>query len=152
MGQKFASFDAEGKITGFYDSVDSPVPSGVQNVVEVTEAQWRELMSAQSRGARIAVSEQGRPVVLDPLPLTRAQIAEMKRAERDAALHATDWLVSRHQDEKLLGNGTTLTADEFELLLKYRQSLRECSDLPGWPNVSLPAPPLFATRGTAAVD
>ena len=152
MGQKFASFDAQGKIVAFYDSVDSPVPSGVQSVVEISEAQWYELMSAQSRGARIAVNEQRKPVVLDPLPLTRAQTAEMKRAARDVALKSTDWLVARHQDEQLLGDGTTLTADQFALLLKYRQALRECSELPGWPNVALPVPPAFATQGTAAIE
>ncbi|MBR8125126.1 phage tail assembly chaperone [Burkholderia multivorans] len=145
MGQKFASFDAQGNITAFYDSVDSPVPSSLQRIVEISDVQWHTLMSAQSRGARIVVNEYMEPVVLDPPPLTRAQTADMKRAARDAALTSTDWLVDRHQDEQLLGDGTTLTAEQFAALLRYRQSLREVSDLPGWPYAELPSAPSFVT-------
>ncbi|WP_176016931.1 phage tail assembly chaperone [Burkholderia sp. BCC0398] len=151
MGKKFAAFDAQRNITAFYDSVDSPVPADV-SVVDLSDEEWRIAIDAPTHGLRAMLDEGMRVVLAEPPVRTRSEVAAVKRAERDAALHATDWLVSRHQDEKSLGDGTTLTADQFELLLKYRQSLRECSDLPGWPNVSLPAPPLFATRGTAAVD
>ncbi|WP_175947648.1 hypothetical protein [Burkholderia pyrrocinia] len=41
MSQKFAAFDAQGNITAFYDSVDSPVPAGVTNMVEITQEQWQ---------------------------------------------------------------------------------------------------------------
>lgn len=46
MGQKYAAYNASGQITGFYDSVDSPVPSGV-DAIKITEAQWQECLSAQ---------------------------------------------------------------------------------------------------------
>jgi hypothetical protein len=29
MGQRYAAYDDQGNITGFYDSVDSPVPDGI---------------------------------------------------------------------------------------------------------------------------
>ncbi|KUZ78312.1 hypothetical protein [Burkholderia ubonensis] len=45
MGQKFAAFDAQGNITAFYDSVDSPIPSGVTNVIQITQAQWQTCIS-----------------------------------------------------------------------------------------------------------
>ncbi|OXI33058.1 phage tail protein [Burkholderia sp. AU16741] len=144
MGQKLAAFDERGNITAFYDSVVSPVPQGV-SVVEIDDTVWVDLINAQSGGKRLVVDETGKVAALDPLPLTRAEAALAKRVERDAALHATDWLVSRHQDEQLLGDGTTLTADQFAALLRYRQSLREASDLPGWPQTDLPSPPPFAT-------
>lgn len=41
MGQKFAAFGANGNITAFYDSVDSPVPAEVTNVIEITDAEWQ---------------------------------------------------------------------------------------------------------------
>jgi hypothetical protein len=44
MGQKFAAFDAQFNITGFYDDVDSPVPAGV-NTIEITDAQWHLCLS-----------------------------------------------------------------------------------------------------------
>jgi hypothetical protein len=150
MGRKFAAYNAQRAITAFYDSVDSPVPDGISDVVEITAAQWAEMMDAQSRGRRIVINELGEPVALDPLPLTRAQSAELMRAQRDAALKATDWLVSRHQDEQLLGDGTTLTADQFAMLLRYRQSLRDAGDLPGWPYTDLPSPPPFVSAQSKA--
>ncbi|HDR8929202.1 TPA: phage tail protein [Burkholderia vietnamiensis] len=142
MGQKFAAYDVQGSITGFYDSIDSPLPEGVA-AKPITDDQWRLLIDAQAKGKRLAVDDSGVPVALDPLPPTRDQIAVMKRAQRDAALKSTDWLVSRHQDEKLIGNGTTLAADQFTILLKYRQALRDLADANGWPNVDLPAAPDF---------
>ncbi|KVN76049.1 phage tail protein [Burkholderia ubonensis] len=149
MGQKYAAFSEQGAITAFYDSADSPVPQGV-SVVAISEQQWLALISAQSVGKRLVVDVAGKPVALDPLPPTRAEIASAKRAERDSALGATDWLVARHQDEKLLGNGTTLSADQFVMLLGYRQSLRECSGMPNWPDVTLPSPPPFVSEQGSA--
>ncbi|KVO02860.1 hypothetical protein [Burkholderia ubonensis] len=145
MGQKYAAFSAQGAITAFYDSADSPVPQGV-SVIAISEQQWLDLISAQSVGKRLVVDVAGKPVALDPLPPTRAEIASAKRAERDSALGATDWLVARHQDEKLLGNGTTLSAEQFVMLLSYRQSLRECSGMPNWPDITLPLPPPFVSE------
>ncbi|HDR9512195.1 phage tail protein [Burkholderia cepacia] len=145
MGKKFAAFNAQGNITGFYDSVDSPVPDGITNVVEISAAEWAEMMNAQSRGMRIVINEHGKPAALDPLPPTRAESAELKRAQRDMALKATDWLVARHQDEKLIGDGSTLTAAQFATLVKYRQALRDISEADRWPDVDLPAAPDFVT-------
>ncbi|KVA71124.1 phage tail protein [Burkholderia ubonensis] len=145
MGQKLAAYDAQGNIVAFYDTADSPAPLGVP-VVDISDGQWLDLVNAQSVGKRLVVDGTGKPVSLDPPPPTRAELASVKRAERDAALGATDWLVARHQDEKLLGNGTTLSADQFVMLLGYRQSLRECSGMPNWPDVTLPSPPPFVSE------
>ncbi|AOJ62778.1 phage tail protein [Burkholderia ubonensis] len=145
MGQKQAAYGANGKIVAFYDTVDSPAPQGA-NVLDISDEQWLDLINAQSAGKRLVVDSAGQPIALDPPPPTRAEIASAKRAERDSALGATDWLVARHQDEKLLGNGTTLTADQFVMLLGYRQSLRECGGMPNWPDIMLPSPPPFAVE------
>ncbi|MFM0367856.1 phage tail assembly chaperone [Paraburkholderia aspalathi] len=144
MGQKFAAYNTQGAIVAFYDSVDSPAPGGAA-VTRITDEQWRLLLAGQEAGKRLAVNESGNAVLLDPLPPSRADVAATMRAGRDAAMSATDWLVSRHQDEKIIGNGTTLTADQFASLLKYRQALRDLSDAPGWPSVALPAAPEFVT-------
>lgn len=44
MGQKYASFDAQGAITAFYDSVDSPVPHGAA-VIEITDDEWQRCLA-----------------------------------------------------------------------------------------------------------
>ncbi|GJG92825.1 hypothetical protein [Cupriavidus pauculus] len=45
MGQKIAAFDRQGHITAFYDSADSPVPSGVTNTIQITQEQWQTCIS-----------------------------------------------------------------------------------------------------------
>ncbi len=141
MERIYAGYDEQRRIQSFFD--DESRPEGL-SFVEITPEQHRMLVAGMVAGKMMAVDDTEQPILIDPPKQTREQLAAAMRAARDAALRATDWLVSRHQDEKALGDGTTLTADEFALLLKYRQSLRECSDIPGWPNVPLPTPPTFA--------
>lgn len=144
MGQKQAAYDLAGAIVAFYDTTDSPAPEGVA-VANITDEQWQFLLDGQANGKRMAIDASLAPVLLDPLPPTRAELADSKRAQRDTALKATDWLVARHQDEKLIGDGTTLATEQFTVLLKYRQALRDLADAIGWPNVELPAAPDFLT-------
>ncbi|AOJ13141.1 MULTISPECIES: DUF4376 domain-containing protein [Burkholderia] len=49
MGQKYAAFDAQGNITAFYDSVDSPVPAEVVNTIEITPEQWQTCIEQQGQ-------------------------------------------------------------------------------------------------------
>jgi hypothetical protein len=78
MGQKSAAYNAQGAIVGFYDSVDSPAPSGA-NVIEITDAQWQMCISAQ--GWTVA---NGALVV--PVPPTAAQLLAAAQAAQDAAI------------------------------------------------------------------
>ncbi|WP_175888777.1 phage tail assembly chaperone [Burkholderia cepacia] len=144
MGQKQAAYDADRIIVAFYDTIESPAPEGTA-VVDISDAQWTELLAGQARGERLTVDDSGAPQLLPALPPPPAQSAEIKRAQRDAALNATDWIVARHQDELVIGDGTTLTAQQYAAVIKYRQALRDISDAPKWPDVDLPAAPDFLT-------
>lgn len=44
---------------------------------------------------------------------------------RNEKLYLTDWMVSRHQDQKTLGMPTTLSDNEMQSLVLYRQQLRD---------------------------
>ena len=68
MGQKSAAYNAQGAITGFYDSVDSPVPAGVTSVIELTDAQWQTCLG--NPGWTV---ESGS--LVPPVPPTAAQLA-----------------------------------------------------------------------------
>lgn len=48
--------------------------------------------------------------------------------ERNMRLNSTDWLVSRHTEEKILEMSTTLTDSKFTQLLTYRQQLRDITN------------------------
>lgn len=65
MGQKIAAFDSTGKITAFYDTVDSPAPDGV-TVIEITNEQWKTCISTP--GYTVANG-----LLVAPTPPTAAQ-------------------------------------------------------------------------------
>jgi hypothetical protein len=69
--------------------------------------------------------------------------AESVLAKRAAALGATDWLVTRHQEETLAGAKATLTEAQKMSLLAYRKALRDLPSMAGFPNVNFPTAPDF---------
>ncbi|MFP3276761.1 MAG: phage tail assembly chaperone [Paraburkholderia sp.] len=142
MGQKYAAYDAQRTIVAFYDDAISSPPKG-DPVAKISDAQYRELLTGQADGKRMAVDDNGSPVLLDPAPLSPDALANAKRSNRDAALSATDWLVARQQDETFAGGDTTLTASQFAALLAYRKALRDLPLADGWPDIDLPAAPDF---------
>jgi len=81
MGQKLAAYNAQGAITGFYDSVDSPVPSSITNVIAITDQQWQTCLSTPGytvvNGALVA-----------PAPPTNAQLLAAAQAAQIASLYA----------------------------------------------------------------
>lgn len=48
MGQKFAAYSAQGAITGFYDSTDSPAPPGI-DIIKISDEQWHACISQQGQ-------------------------------------------------------------------------------------------------------
>ena len=46
---------------------------------------------------------------------------------RNSKLFETDWLVLRHRDQVDVGSATTLTNEQYQKLLNYRQALRDLS-------------------------
>jgi hypothetical protein len=81
MGQKYAVYNAAGAITAFYDSIDSPVPSGVTNAIEITDAQWQICLA--SPGWTVANG-----VLAAPVPPTAAQLLALARAAQLQILSA----------------------------------------------------------------
>ena len=59
---------------------------------------------------------------------------ELVRQIRNNLLFGTDWYILRHQDELARGIQTTLTEEQYQELLIYRQALR---DLPEDPNLDV---------------
>lgn len=64
---------------------------------------------------------------------TPEAIAPDPRLERDARIEAVRWLIDRHRDERELGLTTTLTAEDYRLVLDYVQALRDVPEQAGFP-------------------
>lgn len=74
MGQKFAAYDAGGKIICTCDSVLSPVPEGM-TAIEITDEEWRAHIDAQSSGQAYTV-DVVKKVLIAPTPFTKDQLLE----------------------------------------------------------------------------
>jgi hypothetical protein len=143
MSQIFAHLDADGFVVGFYsDEFHSPemIPVGA---VPIDDEHHTMLLEGQSVGKRMKLSAVGLPLLVDSAPPTDDRLATQVRARRDAMLDATDWIVSRHQEESIAGGAHTLTVEQCAALICYRKDLRDLPSAPGFPNVALPVAPDF---------
>lgn len=77
-----------------------------------------------------------------PTPVTHEQLQEKLTisilTQRNKKLAETDWLVTRHLEQKMLEIPQTLSVVEFNNLLAYRQQLRDITTDPDFPNCSIP--------------
>jgi len=81
MGQKFAAYDSTGAIAGFYDSIDSPAPDGL-NTIKITDAQWIECLS--NPGYTVS----GGTLVAPTPPTAQQQASQSSSASAQAAISA----------------------------------------------------------------
>lgn len=119
----------------------SPIPGGI----EITQEQYAEALAGMLEGKVVSIDD-GFSVAFPPEPEpepepepTTDELWDALRAQRDARLTATDWLVQRHAEELALGLDTTLTPEQHTDLLTYRQALRDLPESttdptnPTWP-------------------
>jgi nitrogen fixation protein len=119
MGQKYAAYNTSGAITGFYDSEDSPAPTGI-TMLAITDAQWQACIATP--GYTVADD-----ALTPPLPPTAAQI--------QAAL-ATQWRAVRNQLLALADNAVATLDDagtSSASVRAWRTALRGLPDQTGFP-------------------
>ncbi len=117
------------------------VPS---DAVEVSEEEHAALMAAQTQGKRIAANtDTGRPMATDQAPATSEVREWSLRQRRGAMLARTDGLVARDRDERQMGHTPTLSDEQLQQLMRYRQQLRDLTQVEGFPNVDFPPAPAF---------
>jgi hypothetical protein len=117
---------------GFYE----PSIHGVtmpEDVVEIPDSLYFQLLKGQEQGKQIEPDQQGFPKLVDPPALTDNQLSYQERIWRDAQLTATDSVVARHRDELEEGSATTLTEDQYVELQTYRRALRSWPEADGFP-------------------
>ncbi|WP_028696132.1 phage tail assembly chaperone [Pseudomonas cremoricolorata] len=110
-------------------------------LIEVSTERYQQLLEAQAAGLMIGADADGAPVAVSPPPVPPQELERRERLWRDRMLEATDSLVARHRDELEAGGDTTLNAEHYAELQRYRLALR------GWPeHEQFPQP---AARPTA---
>lgn len=81
-------------------------------------------------------------IVETPEDVTQQQTAKIV-SQRNKLLTKSDWIVTRHLEEKMTGKDHTLSEEQFVQFLNYRQELRDITELEGFPFISLPQQPSF---------
>lgn len=117
----------------------SNIPS---DSVEITEAQWNSLVSAQAAGKLLSADSDGNPIAIDPPTSTLGQLIDLSKSKRNDLLTSTDWLVMRHRDQVESKVNTTLTETQYEALQAYRTELRNLPEQSGFPNLTFPTLPV----------
>lgn len=109
MGQKFAAYGAQGAITGFYDSEDSPVPTGT-NAIEISDAQWQACFASPGY---IVVNG----VLVSPAPPTAAQLLAQAQAAQIAAIEQS-YQIAIEQPVSYMGTTFQADGDSRDVLSK----------------------------------
>lgn len=126
---------------GFYRS-DIHGENIPEDVKELTDAQYQALMPDAKPNTVILSDADGWP--------QRVEIAldepASERDWRNSELLRFDWVVARHREERELNVKSTLSDEEFVLLLHLRQQLRDWPTTAGFPKIThRPCPtPLLA--------
>ena len=113
-----------------------------KDAVEIDDERYNSVIANPAPGTTRSHDSQGLPILV---PADRTPV-ELSR--RNGELVASDWLVSRHRDEKDFGQSTTLSQDQFSELLAYRQALRDWPQSPDFPVIEQrpAAPPWIADQ------
>lgn len=61
-------------------------------------------------------------------------LAQEVRADRNRRITRVRWIIDRHRDELALGRTTTLTAEDYQTVLRYVQDLRDVPEQAGFPH------------------
>ena len=77
-----------------------------------------------------------------PEDITQQQTAKIV-SQRNTLLTKSDWMVTRHLEEKMTGKDQALSEEQFVEFLNYRQELRDITKLENFPFISLPETPKF---------
>jgi hypothetical protein len=123
---------------GFYvDGVSDFIP---EDAVSISADTYNDLMFGQSQGKQITSDKKGYPVLSDPPPASKEQLAIAAESKRASLMAEASVAVSPLQDAVDLGDSTA----EEEALLKswkqYRVALNRL-DISKAPDISWPIKP-----------
>lgn len=110
--------------------------------VEVTADRHAELLEELAQGRVLQQGDDGQPFTVDPPPPAEADLADAARRRRDFEIADTRWLIDRHRDEVSMGVTTTLTVEDYQLVLQHVQALRDLPEQDNFPlEIDWPALP-----------
>lgn len=99
-----------------------------EDCIKVTDEQYQTLYNATETRYKVHKKDDGSSF-LEEVPHTAEYIALQAQYEtnmkNEQFLKATDWIVTKHRDQKEAGIETTLTDKDYQELLSKRQAARD---------------------------
>lgn len=126
---------------GFYP--EEPYGDAVgKECVELSQEAYQALRDEIDQGKEIKAVN-GWPQAFERV-IPPDQLIVFERNWRDSEIRSTEWLVARHREEQELELAPTLNAEQFPMLLSYRQALRDWPQASSFPSSeSRPIAPLW---------
>jgi hypothetical protein len=131
--------------TTYLEDIHTEMPP---DAVDISEALYLSVIGNPEPGKVRAHDERGLPYLIDaPAPVL--DLAAQERAWRDDELLAVMWLRERHRDQLETPGPATLSAEQFDELLAYIQTLRDWPQSSDFPDSQYrPVAPLWITEQT----
>ena len=133
----FYIFNADGNLVGTSDY--EPNLEDLQTRNEYFTENNQDLIHSRVVGGKYGGIYE---IVETPEDVTQQQTTKIV-SQRNTLLTKSDWIVTRHLEEKMTGKDQTLSEEQFVEFLNYRQELRDITKLEDFPFISLPETPKF---------
>ncbi|MBJ8823618.1 tail fiber assembly protein [Citrobacter europaeus] len=108
---------------GFYDAEISgdDIPD---DVVEITDETWIELLNGQAEGKIITGDENGYPVLIDPPPPSYEELVQMAENERRRLLAHADAVMLDWRTELMLGEISDANKAKLSAWIAYKNEVK----------------------------
>ena len=119
--------------TAFYDLAIWPHPLP-EDAVPIEPQVHAQVLDQLALGKVLQADATGAPVALEPPAPDARDLAASARRQRDALIDEVQWLIERHRGELSLQITPTLTDEDYLLVLRYVQDLRDVPEQDSFPH------------------
>lgn len=112
-----------------------------QDVVEITDDTWMELLNGQAEGKIITADENGYPVLTDPPPLSHDELVQVAENERQRLLTHADAVMLDWRTELMLGEISDANRAKLSAWMAYKNEIKAVDVTTDPEHVNWPVPP-----------
>jgi len=108
--------------------------SAAVSYVDVSNETYAAWLSLGNSPTRIASEAELEAVLVEQYPAGWGPTESSVRAKRNQILQQWDWVTQRHVEQTNASTATSLTSDQYQTWLSYRQDLRDLTQQAGFPS------------------
>ncbi|WP_436264141.1 tail fiber assembly protein [Paraburkholderia terricola] len=108
--------------------------SAAVSYVDVSNEIYAAWLSLGNSPTRIASEAELEAVLVEQYPAGWGPTESSVRAKRNQILEQWDWVTQRHVEQTNASTATSLTSEQYQTWLSYRQALRDLTQQAGFPS------------------